>query len=160
MIRLIAQYLWRRRRNIFRYNDGRRVRSADPIAVAIALHEHKTFLPRHLGEATDGDPEAMIIVARAACDVFGVTPLAANGKTGLTAAECLELMQAFDAYLFALKKNIERSLTKRGYTESMSQGSSEPTTNGTSDCGPIETASLSETPTASGLESLPLSVTT
>jgi hypothetical protein len=153
MFRMIAQMLWRRRRNIFRFNDGRRVRSADPIAVAIALHEHKEYLPHHLGEATDGNPEAMMIVARAACDVLGVHPLAANGKSGLTAAELLELMQAFDGYLFALKKNIEHSLTKRGYTESTSPDLSEPITNDTSDCGPIETASSSEKQTQSEPES-------
>jgi len=155
MLRLLGQYLWRRRRNIFRFNDGRRVRSADPIAVAIALHEHKHFLTRHLGDAVGGDHEAMMIVARTACDVFGIS-LLADGKDGLTVTEALELMLAFDAYLWSLKKSTELSLTKRGYTESTSPGSSEPTTNDTSDCGPIETESLSETPTPSEPESSPL----
>jgi len=147
MLRLIGQYLWRRRRNIFRFNDGRRVRSADPIAVAIALHEHKHFLPRHLGEAVGGDHEAMMIVARTACDVFGIS-LLADGKDGLTATESLELMLAFDAYLWSLKKSIDLSLIKQGYTESTLPESSEPITSDTSDCGLTETASLSASPTS------------
>jgi hypothetical protein len=155
MLRLIGQYLWRRRRNIFRFNDGIRVRSADPIAVAIALHEHKHFLPRHLGEAVGGDHEAMMIVARTACDVFGIS-LLADGKDGLTVTESLELMLAFDAYLWSLKKSIDLSLTKQGCTESTLPGSSEPITNDTSDCGPIETESLSEVQTPSEPESSPL----
>lgn len=159
MIRFIAQMLWRRRRNIFRFNDGRRVRSVDPIVASIALHEHETFLPRHLGEAVDGDPEAMKIVAGAACEVFGVTPLAASGKSGLTVAELLELMLAFDGYMWSLKKSTERLLTKRGYTESTSPESNEPTTNDTSDFGPIATESLSDSPTSPEPESLPLAAT-
>lgn len=159
MLRTIAQMLWRRRRNIFRFNDGRGVRSADPIAISIALHEHKTFLPRHLGEAVDGDPEAMMIVARAASEVFNVPSLAANGKSGLTAAEMLELMLAFDAYLWSLKKSTDVLLTKRDYTESTSPESSEPITNGTSDCGPTETESLSDSPISLEPESLPHSAT-
>jgi hypothetical protein len=159
MLRMIAQMLWRRRRNIFRFNDGRSVRAADPIAVAIALHEHKTFLPRHLGEAVDGDAEAQMIVAETACEVFNVLPLAANGKSGLTVSELLELMLAFDAYLWSLKKSTERLLIKRGYTESTSPQSSEPTTNDTSDCGPTATESLSDSPTSLEPESSPLSAT-
>jgi hypothetical protein len=150
---MIAQMLWRRRRNIFRFNDGQSVRAADPIAVAIALHEHKTFLPRHLGEAVDGDAEAMAFVANAACDIFGVTHLAADGNSGLTFAELLELMLGFDGYMELLKKSTERSLTKRGYTESMSSKSSEPTTNAMSDSGPTETGNTFAQQTSSGPES-------
>lgn len=159
MLRLISQYLWRRRRNIFRFNDGRRVRSADPIAVAIALHEHKTFLPRHLGEAVEGDPEAQRIVAGAARDVFGVSLLSPDEQNGLTVAETIELMLAFDGYLFALKKNIDRSLTRSGYTAPTSPPSNEPITSDTSAYGSTETESSSDTPTPSEPESSPLSAT-
>jgi hypothetical protein len=155
MIKFIAQMLWRKRRNIFRFNDGRGVRSADPIAIAIALHEHKEFLPRHLGEAASGEPEAMMIVARTASEVFNVPFLAANGKIGLTAAEMLELMLAFDGYMWLLKKSTERFLTKRGFTESTSPQSSEPIMNDTSDSGPTETASLSGLPTSPAPELSP-----
>lgn len=157
MLRFIAQMLWRKRRNIFRFNDGRGVRSADPIAISIALHEHKEFLPRHLGEAVDGNPEAMMIVARAASEVFNVPHLAANGKSGLTAAEMLELMLAFDGYMWLLKKSTERFLTKLGFTESTSPQSSEPTMSDTSASGPTESEKLSDSPISPEPESLPLS---
>jgi hypothetical protein len=134
MLRFIGQLLWRRRRNIFRYNNGRKICCIDPVVAMFGLHEHKSFLPRHLGEAVDGDPEAMRIVCQAACEVFKVHPLSADGKSGLTASEMIELMIAFDAYLFALKKNIERSQTKPGYMASTSQGLSESITNDMSDC--------------------------
>jgi hypothetical protein len=155
MLRMLAQMLWRRRRNIFRFNDGRGVRSADPIAIAIALHEHKEFLPRHLGDAASGDPEAMMIVARTASEVFNVPFLAADGKSGLTAAEMLELMLAFDGYMWLLKKSTERFLTKRDFTESTLPESSEPITSGTSDCGSTATESLSAMPTQSEPELSP-----
>ncbi len=157
IFRMIRQWAWNRRRQIFHFNDGRKVRSADPIAVAIALHEHSEFLPRHLGEAADGDSTAQQIVARAACDVFGVTPLAADGRSGMTVAELIELMFAFDAYLFALKKNIEPRVIKPVSTASASQSLSEPITSDTSGSGSTENASPSGKPTSAEPVSSPLS---
>lgn len=137
---MLFRWLHNRRRKIFRFNDGRRVRSIDPIEAAIGLSEHKTYLPEHLEDARFGDVEALGQVATAACDVFGVQPLSVNGKTGLTVAERLELMLAFDLYLLALKKNTARSLTPASSTESTSTDSSEPTTSDTSDSGATESA--------------------
>lgn len=116
---------------IFRYHDGSRVRSADPIVLASLLHEHDEYLYRHLGEAADGDSDSIDIVARAVCDVFGVQPLA--GKTGLTVAERIELMMAFDLYLIELKKNTGRFPTSPDFTESTSPPSPAPTTSDSSD---------------------------
>lgn len=135
MLSRFRRWLWSRRRSIFRYYDGSKTRAIDPIAVAIALHEHPKFTFRHLQEAAAGDQEAMLIVAATACDVFGVTPLAADGKSGLTIPERLELMLVFDVYCLALKKNIAPSPIPPTSTVSTSPKSSEPITNDTSVSG-------------------------
>lgn len=155
IFRMIGRWVHNRRRKIFRFNDGRRIRSADPVEVAIALAEHAEFLPDHLDDARGGDSVALRIVATAACDVFGVRPLSSDGKSGLTVSERLELMLGFDAYLYALKKNTAPSLIRQPSTASISTDSSEPTTSGTSDCGPTECDPLSENLSKPESESLP-----
>ena len=135
MLSRFRRWLWNRRRSIFRFRDGAKIRSIDPIAVAIALHEHPKFIFRHLQEAAAGEQEAMQIVADTACDVFGVSPLAADGKSGLTIPERLELMLAFDVYCLALKKNTAPSPTPPTSTVSTSPKSSEPITSDMSESG-------------------------
>lgn len=146
-MRLLRQWLWKQRRLIFRFNNGSKVVAVDPISIAIAIHEHPQFLPRHLREAADGDREAQTIVARAACDVFGVTRFDGY-KTGLTVAERIELMMAFDTYLHALKKNTVHSLTQPISTAQTSPTSSAPTMSDTSDCGSIDTERCCEPQTS------------
>lgn len=114
---------------LFRFHDGKRVRRADPLAIAIALHSHNAYLPRHLNEAVNGDKDALLIVAQAAEDVFGVKSI---NDGGLTLQERLELMLGFDMYVRRLKKNIVASPTSPNSTASTSETSSEPTTNATS----------------------------
>ncbi len=133
LLRWLANRRWNKRRLIFRFHDGRRIRRVDPVEIALALHEHPEYLPEHLGEASDGHLGAQRTVAQAACDVFGVQPLSEKG--GLTVAERIELMQAFDLYLLALKKNTVASRISRSSTASTSAGSSATTTNATSDSG-------------------------
>lgn len=133
MISIIREWLWRRHRAIFRYRDGRKIRSIDPIAVALALHAHPRFLPTHLAEAAGGDAEAMETVAQAACDVFGVAPF--NGQSGLTIAELIELMLAFDVYCLALKKNTGILPTRPNSTVLTSPILSDEITNDTSASG-------------------------
>ena len=69
------------------------------------MHSHKVFLHRHIADAAKGDTEAQGILAATACDVINVKPLSIDGKSGLTVAERMELIMAFDLYLQALKKN-------------------------------------------------------
>jgi len=128
MLSMFRRWLWSRRRSIFRFRDGSKIRAIDPIAVAIALHEHPAFTFRHLQEASCGDRDAMLIVAKTACDVFGVHPLAADGKSGLTIPERLELMLSFDVFCAALKKNTAPSPIPPDSMESTLPESSEPTT--------------------------------
>jgi hypothetical protein len=149
MIQWIRNRIWNRRRLIFRYHDGVRTRRADPIELAAGLHAHDAYLHSHLSEAVDGDRDAIDIVARTACDVFGVHPLAVDGKSGMTVAERVELMLAFDLYLIELKKNIDPSPTQRIFTESTSVKSPEPAMNNTSDSGSTVDDPPSEPPNAS-----------
>jgi hypothetical protein len=114
---------------LFRFHDGKRLRRADPLAIAIALHSHPTYLPRHLKDAVDGDKDALQIVAQAATDVFQVQPLQTGG---LTLQERFELMLGFDLYIRKLKKNTVVSATSPSSTASTSEDSSKPTTNATS----------------------------
>lgn len=132
MLNWLRNRLWQRRRLLFRFHDGSRIRRADPLAIAIALHAHPTYLPRHLSEAVDGDKDALLTVAQAATDVFGVAALTSQYKSGLTLNERLELMLAFDAYLRALKKNTVASATSPSSSGSISPGSSGATTSDTS----------------------------
>lgn len=149
MLRWFANRRWNKRRLIFRFNDGRRIRRVDPVEIAIALHEHPEYLPEHLKEASSGSPDAQRTVAKAACDVFGVEPLSEN--RGLTVNERIELVMAFDLYLLALKKNTVVSPISRDSTASTSADLSEPTTNDTSVSGSTasEPPSDQPTPTAS-----------
>jgi hypothetical protein len=130
MFNRIRQYFHSRRRLIFRFNDGSRIRGVDPIETSVALHNHESYLPRHLKEAASGEREAQRIVAQTACDVFGVSRFDGY-KTGMTVAERIELMFAFDTYIEVLKKNIGLSPMLPTSTESTSQTSSDPTTNDT-----------------------------
>ena len=131
LINWLRNKLWQRRRLIFRFHDGKRIRRADPLAAAIALHAHPKYLPRHLGQARDGDKEAIQIVADAATDIFGLQPLSADGRQGLTINERLEIMLGFNAYLRALKKNTVASATSHSSTVATSIPSSDPATSDT-----------------------------
>ncbi|MFG0261030.1 MAG: hypothetical protein ACF788_01375 [Novipirellula sp. JB048] len=150
ILQWVRNRIWNKRRLIFRYHDGRRVRSADPIVLAAGLHGHPEYLYRHLRDAAEGDQESIDIVARAACDVFGVSPLEGSGQGGLTVAERIELMMAFDLYLFELKKNIAVSPTSPVSTEPTSPPSPAQTTSDTSDSGSTADEPSSEPPTSTG----------
>ena len=138
LLNWIRTKLWQRRRLIFRYHDGESQRAADPVEIAIALHGHTEFLYRHLEDAAEGDKDAQQVVARAACDAFGVEPLSPDGSYGLTVAERIELVMAFDLFLMKLKKNTVHSQTLATSMESTSSNSDGKTTNSTLDSGSTE----------------------
>lgn len=148
ILQWIRNWLWRRRRLIFKFWDGAKVRGIDPVEAAIGLHSHPQFLHRHLSEAAKGDSEAQKLVAATACDVFGVRSFNPQTQTGLTVAERIELVMSFDIYLIDLKKNTVRSRTVPSSTESMSVNSPEPTTNATSDSGSIDAVPPFDSPTS------------
>lgn len=133
-IPFLSRWLFNRSRKIFRFNDGRRVRAVDPVAAALALKEHPTYLRKHLFDSMRGDVDAQRIVAQAACDVFDVKPLDANGR-GLSMTERIELVMGFDLYLSALKKNSVAFPTSPSSTVPTSEPSTEAITPATSASG-------------------------
>lgn len=106
----LRQRIHDRRRRIFRYYDGRKLCAADPIRIALELHDHPTFLHRHLLEAANGDRDAQKIAAETASDVFRIPELQPDGS-GLTISERVDLLLAFDLYLLTLKKKPASSPT-------------------------------------------------
>lgn len=87
--------------------DGRRWRSADPLAIARAFFTHPSFdwdeTPELLrtGVATV-QLEAFRVIGVAVRDVFGIRPL---DQGGLSDRECLDLLAEFRQYLGDVKKN-------------------------------------------------------
>lgn len=110
-----------RRRQIFRFWDGERIRGIDPLAVIRGLAEHPTFdASVHPVEARCHDysiaNRAYKIIADAVSDVFGVQSYdGATGK-GLLEAERATLYAEFQEYISALKKNGEPNQTISGAT--------------------------------------------
>lgn len=153
IFRWIRNRRWNKRRLLFRFYDGSKIRSIDPVVAGIALHAHDTFVYRHLHEAANGDAESQLIVAQTASDVFGVAAVDNDGSHGLTISERVELMMAFDLWLMALKKNIARSPTSATYTVLTSHGSSETTTNDSLDSGSTDTDPIFDQLQSSDLES-------
>ncbi len=148
MIQWLRNRSWNKRRLLFRFHDGRRTRSVDPVEIAMALHSHDVFLYQHLIDAADGDVDSQKVVAQTACDVFGVHPLDSDHRIGLTIAERIELVMAFDLYLMSLKKSIDPTLTPPSFTESTSKESESATTSATSDSGSTENDPPSDPPTS------------
>lgn len=94
-------------RGLFLYFDGRRWRSADPLAVARAFFTHPSFdwdeTPELLrsGVATV-QLEAFRVIGLTVREVFAIEPV---DRGGLTDRECLDLLASFRHYLGDVKKN-------------------------------------------------------
>jgi hypothetical protein len=98
----------RRRREIFRYFDGHRMRAIDPLVAIRELNQHPTFLwSRDVALACEGDAGATRSCVTAVIDVFGAHPLDATGD-GLTDEETLAVLSEFMQYLDGLKKSTAR----------------------------------------------------
>lgn len=105
MIREIIRTLRRtpKDRFIFRFVAGGETRFADPVDASLLLIEHPEYLPSHLAEARAGDLDAIEVCGRAACDAFGLSLVTSNSKHGVTLAECVKLLLAFDLWQVALR---------------------------------------------------------
>lgn len=102
---LFSWFRRERKRQIFTFWDGNRLRRIDPMVVWEKLVEHPTFVEeRHVTAALRGEPEAVRIVVATVCDVFGVREWS-EGRGGLLRNECFDLLSSFYDYLDALKKN-------------------------------------------------------
>lgn len=94
-------------RGLFRFFDGRRWRTADPLAVARALFTHPGFdwdeTPQLLLTGrSEIQLQACGIIGEAVRASFQILPL---NQGGLSDRECLDILTAFRNYLGAVKKN-------------------------------------------------------
>ena len=108
MLNWLRRYWNHRRKLIFDFWDGERLRRVDPIDIAFAIESDPEYLPRHLVDARAGKKQAIAIIGRAACRVFGVQDFdAATGK-GMTLADRITLFYTYSYWVDALKKNTQR----------------------------------------------------
>lgn len=131
----------RSRREIFRFFDGTRERSVDPIKILRAISSDPEFLPeKHFELAQEGDGEAQGITIAAARRIFGLDEFTdTNGKiTGTTDGEALGILSDFAEYVSTLKKSTNGPRTLPSATESAPSAAS--TTNAPSGSGSISSA--------------------
>lgn len=101
-----------KRRALFAYHDGTRIRYADPAIAWRDLVNHPTM---DFGEtvplAAQGKEPATTTLLNALAEVFSVERWDESTGRGLTNWELLDLLRQFDEYLAALKKNTNPSRT-------------------------------------------------
>lgn len=131
----------RSNRGLFRFNDGVRTRSIDPIDVIIALEAHPQFrFDLHPSRAADGEPEAFGIIADAVRTAFNVPAFSVPNTPGLTVRECYELYLAFARYVTLQKKSTDRMPISVPATVATSTEFEPSPTSGISGSGSIATA--------------------
>jgi len=110
---LIHRRIARRRRELFAYFDGRRLRRLDPLQVHIALELHPTFSWEDFEMVRAGHADKTKVYLEAICDIFDVTLYTPDTWFGLTGAECLDILADFMEYCDEVKKNIDPGPTWR-----------------------------------------------
>ena len=145
MLNLLRAWLINRRRAIFRFWDGRRVRAVDPIEVSRLLRRDPFFdAETHLKLIDAGDDEAIRVTANAVRQAFGIPDLQGGGLAEL---ECLAVLMDFYEFLHALKKNTSPTPSEQPPTESLSSDAS--TMPPRSDSGSTSTGSRCDEPALS-----------
>ena len=105
LLDFLRRWIIERRRAIFRYWDGRRLRKIDPMAVLRALRADKNYDQAvHLPQVDAGDEEAIRITANAVRSAFGA-PAFADG--GLSELELCGVLVDFLTFLATLKKSTD-----------------------------------------------------
>jgi hypothetical protein len=97
-------------RLIFKYHDGSKERSADPMLVFRAMLAHPTFeLEKHIDELIADDPhiqsEASKLAVQATRDILGIKAWSEDNPDGLTELDTLAVLASFVAFTEQLKKN-------------------------------------------------------
>lgn len=91
-------------KQIFCYEFRGKRRYADPMAICLSLQIDKDYTPEHLRKAKQAQPLSMEIVADAATRAFAVTRLDTETGEGMTVAELVGLVDAFDLWCYQLQK--------------------------------------------------------
>lgn len=125
----LLRRLARKQRQSFRYWDGRRLRSIDPVVAYRGLASVDDFdWDRDPVRIERGDDKALQRTIAATRSVFDVKPFSSDGD-GLTEDESLELLISFVDYMAEQKKSGNRLLILLQHTEpESSPGTSEETT--------------------------------
>lgn len=150
MLRWILEKLRRNRRQIFRYHDGRRWRSADPMDLQEAVFSHPLFDQAKLQICDKPDKfgrQAADQILQVIRDAFQMPPYR-DGK-GSTQDECWRVWVRFVIYLEALKKNGDALPSS---SEPMGSPAGFPTSNGVGS-GSTSTESTPSAPTPSQMPS-------
>jgi hypothetical protein len=123
-------------RGLFRFSDGVKVRSIDPISVLMDMEAHDRYrFDIHPQRVAEGDKESQEITVDAVRGAFRVGEFTAVGRPGLTFQECLKLWDSFCWFIDQQKKNSERPPTWQPSMEQTSSESDPPITNDTLDSG-------------------------
>lgn len=142
---------WRNRgRAIFRFWDGERKRSIDPMVVYRRLNDHPRFDwdsdPKLFENIGDERPlirqaaeNAIQKCVEATRDAFEVRAFDGIGGGGLTEVETMSLFESFCGYMGVLKKNTDQPQTSQPSTDSRNPNGSH--TKNSSDSGSISTGS-------------------
>lgn len=111
---------------IYRYWNGERIVSADPMQLWLDLQEHSEYNAEvHAPLVDQGDVDATRITAGAVRDVFGVRSFDPHSRKGLTLGEQISLLTDFYLYLEEQKKTLESTLTSPPSTEASTSTDSE-----------------------------------
>lgn len=128
-------------RGLFRFSDGVNIKELDPIQIMLDLEAHPKYrLDKHPKLVLEGDEEAFTITIEAVRAVFGVPPFKDKEKPGLTARECLGLLDSFFTYVDSQKKSIDPSPTSPPSMDATSSESGKPITSDTLGSGSTEAA--------------------
>ncbi len=127
-----------KRRGLFIFNDGFRVREVDPIDVLTRMEAHKAFRhDLHPKRCELGEIEALEILADAVRSAFAVPAYTEPGKPGLTVRECFELYSVFAHYLHSQKKSTKPLQISPRVSDATSSESESATTSDTLASGSI-----------------------
>jgi hypothetical protein len=129
MFAFFKRLISRRKRNLFKFWDGSRMRSDDPLAIQMRIETHPTCRwDVHPVAAERGDVESYKITIQAICDVFQVQMFEPDSQSGLTQVELMQLLSQYSDYVYALKKNIGPLPIWRAASDATSEASSNTTT--------------------------------
>jgi hypothetical protein len=95
-----------KRYGFYQFNDGKSMRSIDPINLLLSLEADKELLLyRHPKQAREGNTQAIKICVNAIQKSFGVVPYLHPKLPGLTVSEMLDLLESFLVYCELQKKS-------------------------------------------------------
>ena len=135
---------------VFPYYDGERKRYADPFGVWRKLVNHPKFNMQEMTPLVEmGEEPETTICIEAVVEVFGIKRWNPVTHTGLTDMQVLIVLDRFDNFLGAIKKNFVYGSTSSPTTDLESSISPEPPKEATNSSSP--STSTSTEPNSAGV---------